>query len=57
MSFSGWIRLDAIFANAGAAGGDDDSDMEALGKSDGGEEWVDGSTDGWTEVVRLTGSA
>lgn len=52
----GCIRLDVIFADAGA-GGDDDSDLEALGRFKGGCEGVEGLVDGWTEVERLTGSA
>jgi len=56
MSLSGYIRLDAFFANGGA-GGDDDGNMEALVRSKGGGEGVEGLTDGWMEVVRLTGSA
>ena len=55
MPLGGCIRLDAIFAKAGA-GGDDDGDMEALGGSEGGE-WVEDLAGGWTEAVRSTGSA
>jgi hypothetical protein len=54
MPLGGCIRLDGISANAGA-GRDDDSDMEALGRSKGGE-GVEGSAGGWTEAVRLIGS-
>ena len=55
MPLGAYIRLDAIFSNAGA-GGDDDGDMEESGRSEGGE-GVEGLAGGSTEAARLTGSA
>jgi len=54
MLLGGRIRLDAIFAKAGA-GGDDGGDTEALGRSKG--EGMKGLAGDWTKVVRSTGSA
>lgn len=50
------IRLDAIFVNTGA-GEDDGGDVEALGRFKGGEEGMEGLTNGWVEAVRSTCSA
>ena len=55
MPLGAYIRLDAIFSNAGA-GGDDSGDIEEFGRSEGGE-GVEGLAGGWTEAARLTGSA
>ena len=56
LSTYGCIRLDAIFVNAGAGDGDGDGNMEAVGRSKGGE-GVECLAGGWAEAVRLTSSA